>query len=160
MVSVGIVSVLNRDLPVSEDGPAKHVEVRRTTPKDAAETFLDAWRKRNHQVALRLSTGPAREQVQARQAKDADLSPEGRAMTEEVWQALADTRLTLVIEEERAAGEDGRILRGRAVGTFMNRRYERLVAFVTRKGWGERWVVEQMSLGEQLSEAPDFLNGN
>ena len=118
----------------------REVAVDQGTPERAAESWLDAWRTRAHDVGLRLSVGVAREKIAQRQQREVEMSPEDRALGEAVWKQLADTRLRLQINESENL-EGGRIaLRGHGVGEWMGRPYVRRMEFVMEKR-GAAWFV-------------------
>jgi len=137
-----------------------------------AETFLDAWRKRDHRVARALSVGEARDAVAARAAEDAALGDDARAAAA-LWGMLAGERLAFVpsavetLDPTPSGGERLR-LAGTAEGTFFEHPYKRRVTFEVRRApggddasidaRGERvaapWRVERMVLGDQLVVPP------
>jgi len=163
MVCVGIVAIY---LAQSDEGPAQEgalaggrpgVSVDTSTPALAAESFLDAWRKRNHGIAMDLSVGRARGAVLARQEADERLTPEELEVREGVWDHMADSRLTLQIDQSEEL-DDGRVrLMATAEGSFLDRPYRREMGFTLRERH-DGWVVEHMELGEILTETPDFLD--
>lgn len=148
MLSIGIVAfitVQNRGTPVADRGAAppivpRDVPVDQSTPERAAESWLDAWRTRSHELALRLSSGVAREQVEARRTREEQMSPEDRALGEAVWKQLADTRLQLHLDESEDLPSGKLMLRGNAVGEWMGRPYVRRMEFVMERR-GTEWFV-------------------
>ncbi len=160
MVCVGVIGYwLATRAPTPEPasrGPNDLV-VDGSSPERAAESFLDAWRKRAHGAARELSVGSAREAVEDREQRDEHMSADERAVKEQVWDAMATSRLGLQIAESENL-DDGRIvLRGTAEGTFLERPYAREVAFVLRPV-EDQWRVEQIDFGEILSDVPDGLD--
>lgn len=148
MISVGVVafiSVRDARTPGRPRGAAppivpRDVPTDQSTPERAAESWLDAWRTRSHEVALRLSSGVAREKVAARRDREEQMSAEDRALGEAVWKQLADTRLRLHINESEDL-PGGRIaLRGNAIGEWMGRPYVRRMEFTLEKR-GAEWTV-------------------
>ncbi|MEO0324195.1 MAG: hypothetical protein AAF447_14640 [Myxococcota bacterium] len=157
MVSVGVLALLaSRPEPAPAPATAARVEVLDDTPEHVAESFLDAWRKREHGVADALSLGPAQARVRARQAADGALAGPERELKQKVWDAMATERLEFFVEEsERLAG--GRLaLRGTAEGTFLDAPYERALEFITAPA-GDGWRVEDVTFGPILSEVPELL---
>jgi hypothetical protein len=147
MVSIGVVAVISSrpgatDATPSEAAPVvpRDVPVDQSTPERAAESWLDAWRTRSHDVALRLSSGIAREKVELRRTREEQMSPEDRALGEAVWKQLADTRLRLRIDESENLPNGNLALRGRAEGEWMGRPYIRRMEFVMEKR-GLEWFV-------------------
>ena len=159
MVSVGFLAMSKRRFARPDhrasDPPAAEVDVRTRTPQQVAESFLDAWRKRNHPVAEQLAVGVALDEVEARRRQDATVTDPARNATEQVWQALAAHRLAFRVESREEKNGD-HLLQGQAEGEFMGRPYRRKVAFLMRQS-AAGWRVAQMALGAQISEAPDFL---
>ena len=147
MVSIGVVAVISSrhggaDATPTEAAPVvpRDVPVDQSTPERAAESWLDAWRTRSHDVALRLSAGVAREKVELRRTREEQMSPEDRALGEAVWKQLADTRLRLRIDESENLPNGNLTLRGRAEGEWMGRPYIRRMEFVMEKR-GLEWFV-------------------
>jgi len=147
MVSIGVVAVISSqhggaDATPTEAAPVvpRDVPVDQRTPERAAESWLDAWRTRSHDVALRLSAGVAREKVELRRTREEQMSPEDRALGEAVWKQLADTRLRLRIDESENLPNGNLTLRGRAEGEWMGRPYTRRMEFVMEKR-GLEWFV-------------------
>lgn len=142
---VGLVSARNCDPAVRTPGEAppvvpRDVRVDQSSPERAAESWLDAWRTRSHELALRLSSGIAREKVEARRTREEQMTPEDRALGEAVWKQLADTRLRLQINESENLPYGRLALRGSAVGEWMGRPYVRRMEFVMEKRGGD-WFV-------------------
>jgi hypothetical protein len=83
MISVGVVAVLatsSDDGAEAEAPESPHeIPVDTRTPEAAAETFLDAWRKRDHALCRELTVERALEAVITREEEDA-------ALTEEEWE--------------------------------------------------------------------------
>jgi len=147
MVSIGVVAVISSqhggaNATPTEAAPVvpRDVPVDQSTPERAAESWLDAWRTRSHDVALRLSAGVAREKVELRRTREEQMSPEDRALGEAVWKQLADTRLRLRIDESENLPNGNLTLRGRAEGEWMGRPYIRRMEFVMEKR-GLEWFV-------------------
>jgi hypothetical protein len=162
MLSIGVVAfLLNRPADDGDEGTTgARALVAQGTAERAAESFLDAWRKRDHAAALQLSTGDARDAVRARQRADAALGEEERKLKEQLWDAMASTRLAFVVRESGTLEGKRVALHGVAEGEFLGQPYRRRVDFVVAPGEGgseERWQVEHMSLGEILSDVPDIL---
>ncbi|MEM9190344.1 MAG: hypothetical protein AAGF12_14260 [Myxococcota bacterium] len=158
MVAVGVVALFGGGMLRDVEAWEPRVEADRRLPETAAESFLDAWRKREHDVCLALSTGELADQVQGRRADDKNLGPEERAVKEAVWDQMAASRLRLQIEESTDLPGGKIALRGRAVGEFLQQPYEREVLFVVLEG-NDGHRVAEMHLGEILSEVPEFLGG-
>lgn len=160
MVSVGVVAWLATRGGVPEP-PAGGVEIPEVivdtrTPALAAESFLDAWRKRAHDQAAALSVGPAGQAVEARRSRDRQLAPEEREAKQRIWNTMAEGRLGLMVDESEDLPDGRVVIHGTAEGEFLERPYARRVDFVLRQVDGE-WKVEDMELGEILSDMPDFL---
>ncbi|MDH5493231.1 MAG: hypothetical protein OEY14_14860 [Myxococcales bacterium] len=144
--------------PAAElEGAPTPVRRELATPEETAETFLDAWRKRDHALALELATGPAEQAVRARMRRDEALDPEETEIRS-VWNAMASTRLAIRVERRQAEGEGRITLRTVAEGTFLDQAYARRVRFSIRAA-GARWKVEAMELLEVL-EGPEGLPGS
>ncbi len=160
MISVGVVAVMatgsNGEVEAEAPASPHEIPVDTRTPEAAAETFLDAWRKRDHVLCRDLAVDGALEAVIFRQEEDAALTQEERAVKSQVWDTMATSRLELQISESEDI-EGGIILRGAAVGDFLGRPYEREVEF-TMVQVGDDWKVSRMGLGDILSDMPDFLD--
>ena len=158
MVCIGVVGFAFRAAPEVDapDDRTTDIVIDTTTPERTAETFLDAWRKRDHAVAARLASGEALTEVEARRRRDADLSDHERELKAQVWDAMASERLRLLLHEAENL-DGGRIrLAGVAEGTFLGQEYEREMHFVVHPG-DEGWRVEQFHAGEILSNTPQML---
>jgi hypothetical protein len=108
MVSLGVVAYLAAGPAAPEPREPKPppVTVDTGTPVATAESFLDAWRKRRHDIALGLSLGPAHQAVRERQAADARLSEEEYAIKEQVWDRMAHSRLSLHVDRREALRDE------------------------------------------------------
>lgn len=164
MLCIGVVAIVvamhrgDARPRATETGPA-HVLVDQTTPERAAESWLDAWRTRAHEDALRLSVGAARDAVRKRMEDEQHMSPEDRAIGEAVWQQLADTRLHFVVSQSDHL-PDGRLgLRGRAVGEWMGDPYERGLALVMEKR-GPDWFVADYHFDDPTRHARTPADGS
>jgi len=157
MVCVGVIALLWNTAEPTPDpratGAPDAVAVRTETPEDTAESFLDAWRKRDHAVAKQLSVGPALEAVVARERGDESLDPETRSIVK-VWNDMARDRLEFV-PDETANLDDGKLmLAGQAQGEFLGRPYERRIRFVlSHEAGGYR--IYDMELGPRIGEGYD-----
>lgn len=159
MVSIGaVVFVLWRTGPgPGAPGPTRPMEARVdvTTPERAAESFLHAWYARDHDAALGMARGPAREAVIERQAADERAPADDRGLKRGVWDAMARARFALRIRETESF-EDGRVaVRGIAEGELLGGDYRRGVSFLLARENDDRWVVERMDLGDIPSEPSD-----
>ena len=158
-VSIGVIAViLSQSGGETEEREAAREQLRvdTSTPERAAESFLDAWRKREFERARDIASGEARAAVEAKIASDNELG-EARAEYQEIWASLAADRLDFVPEESEDL-PGGRIaLRGVAQGDFAGRDYRRVMEFILAPD-GERWSVEEMTPGPILSEVPDILD--
>jgi hypothetical protein len=122
------------------------MRVEDETPEAAAESYLDAYRRREHATAIELSIGEARADAEAREARDARATPEERAAKAQLWDRMAAPRLRFVVES-REARADGRLyLAGRAEGRFLEQPYVRRVAFELAPE-ADAWRVARMELG-------------
>jgi len=160
MLCIGVIGFVLRCEPEPEEveTPAE-VVVDTTTPERTAESFLDAWRKREHTIAARISSGEALSEVEARRRRDENMSDHERELKAQVWDAMAQDRLRLLLHEAENL-EGGRIrLSGRAHGTFLGNEYEREMDFVLHPG-DDGWRVEQFHAGEILSDTPSVLQLN
>ncbi|MEM1414986.1 MAG: hypothetical protein AAGH15_08800 [Myxococcota bacterium] len=160
MLSVGIIALLavrDADAPTPID--ISRVRVIDDTPEHVAESFLDAWRKREHAIAAGLATGPALEAVELRRVADAALARSERELKQKVWDAMATERLDFFVEESERLPEGRLALRGTAEGTFLDQPYERQLEFVTAPS-GEVWRVEAVTFGPILSDVPELLRLN
>jgi hypothetical protein len=164
MLSIGAVAffvALDRDAQGSAEGGAldprdlrpRDVPSDQRTPERAAESWLDAWRVRNHEAALRLSVDVARERVEQRRRGEEIMSPEDRALGEAVWKQLADTRLTLVVRRSEQLEGGRMLLAGTAEGEWMGRPYVRPMEFVMVRR-GSDWFVSEYRFLE--AERPRF----
>jgi hypothetical protein len=162
MLSIGVIAWVSTsgdaDPPPAEarSPNALDVAVDTSTPALAAESFLDAWRKRAHRDALALSAGEAHAAVEARASRDDQLSDEERAAKQQIWNAMAETRLRLMVDGSEDLPEGRVMIHGTAEGEFLERPYERRVSFVLSQVDGD-WKVERIEFGEIVSDVPDFL---
>lgn len=156
MVCVGIAGlVLGTGEPTPEEPEAEAgaVLVDQSTPERVAESFLDAWRKREHDAALTIALGDARDRVLERRARDASMTPHERELKQQVWDQMAADRLRLLIDASEMH-EDGTMgLSGLATGTFLGRPYEREMFFTVAPD-GEQWKVVDFDFGDILTEPP------
>lgn len=158
MICVGVVAVV-----IARSGPAETAEQRASrvavsdrTAEAAAESFLDAWRKREHDVARELAIENALQRVAAREESDRNLSDQERDLQRQVWDAMAATRLQLFLRESRNLPNERLALAGVAEGEFLEQAYQREVEFVmveTPQGWR----VAEVMFGEILSDMPAAL---
>lgn len=158
MLCIGVVGFFLRGEPdpPREPDAQSEIVVDTSTPERTAETFLDAWRKREHTIAARISSGDALVEVEARRRRDEAMSDHERELKAQVWDAMASERLRLLIREAENL-DGGRIrLSGSAKGTFLGEEYEREMHFVLHPG-DEGWHVEQFHAGEILSDTPSVL---
>ncbi len=132
------------------------VLVDASSPERAAESFLDAWRKRAHDVAAELSEGDAHEAVLARRRRDDALSEADRAIKRQLWDSMARDRLQLRLDESERVDEGGLALRGVAEGRFLDRPYARRLTMVLVEREGS-WKVRSFDFGEILTELPAGL---
>ncbi|MEZ4250497.1 MAG: hypothetical protein R3B99_19870 [Polyangiales bacterium] len=159
MICVGLLGFLwNRTAPTPSSPTPNAIEVLvdTSTPERTAESFLDAWRKREHALAEEMSEGVAREAVIVRRRRDEALSPEERDLKRQLWDSLAADRLQLRLNESERLEDDALALRGIAEGTFLDRPYERRMELVLVEREGG-WKVRSFSFGEILSDVPSAL---
>lgn len=142
----------------AEPRAANALIVDDSTPERAAESFYDAWRRRQWAQALEVSVGTAREEVVRKQARDEALPREERVVAERMWAALATAPLTLALDEAEMLGGGRLVLRGTAEYQFVNRPYRRRVEFEVVPH-GQRHRVARMQLGEVLTELPPMFRG-
>lgn len=158
MISIGVLGYLVGSQPSTEELGSHRptLVVDDSSPEDAAESFLDAWRKREHTVAAALSVGEARAMVDARAATDDAMTPSERDLKAQVWDAMADSRLELFLNESEEL-EAGRLrLSGIASGDFLGHPYERTMQYILTPT-DEGWRVAAVEFGEILSDVPDVL---
>ncbi len=156
MICVGVVGAIPSLQtwvwsPATESEGAPPAQPNARTPEQAAELFLDAWRKRDHARARTLSTGTAAEQVEARQARDERIPPEQRRTSQALWNRLAKEKLSLRIRESQDLPGGKIALRGAAVGRFAGQPYRRQVEFLLRP-YESTWRVEDVDFGTILSD--------
>ncbi|MCB9614667.1 MAG: hypothetical protein H6721_09540 [Sandaracinus sp.] len=159
MICVGLLGFLwNRTVPAptAPTPDATDLLVDTSTPERTAESFLDAWRKRAHELAEEMSEGVAREAVITRRRRDEALSPEERDLKRQLWDSLAADRLQLRLNESERLEDDALALRGIAEGTFLDRPYERRMEIVVVEREGG-WKVRSFAFGEILSDVPSAL---
>jgi hypothetical protein len=128
------------------------------TPERAAQTFYDAWRRRQWPQALAVSVGTAHQAVLRKQARDAELQGDDRVVAERMWEALARAPLTLALDEADGINGEPLTLRGTAEYMFVNRPYRRRVEFVV-VNQDSKYRVREMRLGEVLTELPALFRG-
>lgn len=155
MVSIGIVAwLVTRPGDEAErvaQAEAAEVRVETQSPESAAESFLDAWRKRRFDLGRKLSRGAARATVEER-ANATEQYPQEMLDLQKAWDVLADSRLRYVVSRSEQLAGDRVQLDGVAQGEFVKRPYRRKVGFVCVRENG-RWLVEEMHLGEILESA-------
>lgn len=157
MVCVGIagfaIGTGGEPEPENEAPTPGEVLVDPSTPERVAESFLDAWRKREHDAALAIALDPARQRVLERRERDAAMTPHERELKQQVWDQMAADRLRLLIDASELH-EDGTMgLSGLATGTFLGRPYEREMFFTVAPD-GARWKVVDFDFGDILTEPP------
>ena len=151
MVSVGGVAYWNAHskqtiVKGEEDTGPIRVRVDNRTPEQAAESFLDAWRKRAHEDALAVSTGIAADRVRSRMRAEDRLSQEDRASADALWRKIADMRLAFQVHQSENL-EGGRvILHGTSVGTWLGKPYAREMDF-TLVGENKDYKVSDFHFG-------------
>ena len=168
MIFVGVVAYVVARTPgqVRQERVARatraalHTDDR--TPEAAAESFLDAWRRRAWREADALAVGEARARVATKREADAAVGPEQRAQAAQVWDALASAPLEVLFErsEEREAGQW--LLSGVAAYDFVGQPYRRevefLVAPVRADDGTTRYRVARMVPGRVTTPLPDVLD--
>lgn len=126
------------------------------TPEAAAESFLDAWRRRAWDEAERLSVGEARARVAQKRAAEAELEPEDREMARRLWEAMASAPLRVSFLQSDDLG--GRFaLRGVAAYDFVGRPYRRHMEWLVVRQ-GDVYRVERMVHGRVITPLPDLLD--
>lgn len=162
MLAIGLVIyaglVDQSEAEPEPEGPAD-LHVDDSTPEAAAQSFLDAWRRRRWPEATELSVGQARAQVLQKQASDEALEHDERIIAERMWDALARAPLTLALEEVEMHGNERYTLQGVAEYDFVRTPYRRRVAFDV-EGSESGYRVSEMRLGEVLSELPSIFGGD
>lgn len=152
MLVIGAFAFLNsrfgsHDAEVAEPTPgatAPPVDVRQGTPEAVAETFLDAWRKRDYEVAMALSVARAAASVESRRRREQAMTPEERETAAQLWNTMAEHRLTLEIHDRQAPDDEHVNLAAVARGRFLNQEYANAVRFELRRGAGGGWKVAAM----------------
>ena len=167
MVAIGAAAYLSahdgssgreEDETIVPDNPPPPVDVRRGTPEAVAETYLDAWRKRDYEIAMSLSVARAAAAVEARRRRENAMTPLERETAAALWNGMAAHRLTLEIHDRHAEGDDHVTLAAVARGTFLNQDYANAVRFELRRGEDGGWKVESMEFPgaeDPFSAAPD-----
>jgi len=161
MLCAGIIALASAPPPeeiTNEPLPDNAVLVDRTTAERVAESYLDAWRKREHAVASSISRGAALAAVQARAAEDEAMSPHERELKRQVWDAMARTRLRLMLDEATNLEGGAVELVGTAEGEFIGEPYVRQVRFVCAPTAEDEWIVEQAEFGDILTPTPRILH--
>ncbi|MCB9591864.1 MAG: hypothetical protein H6719_03935 [Sandaracinaceae bacterium] len=161
MLAVAAVVVLSQrgdaPEPLEPEAPsALHIDDN--TPEAAAESFYDAWRRRNWEAARALSVGAASDSVHQKQAADEALNHEERVLAERGWEALASAPLTLSIDQVDIDGDDRFSLRAVAAYDFVGTPYRRRVVMHVQ-GTPEGYRVSEMELGDVLTELPPMFRG-
>ena len=135
MISIGIGAFFfarsGNDHARTETRAPEPLRARRdlSSPTKVAETFLDGWRKRDHDTTLALSIEQAHVDAIGRRDAEAALDDESRAVQRELWPRMANTRLRVDVERTTSRGPGRTYLEGKAVGTFLDKPYVRRVAF-------------------------------
>ena len=146
MVCAGVVGLLwnsgTDPIHVEELPPPVTVDDR--TPEAAAESFLDAWRKRDHAVAETLALGGALDAVRSRRDRDQTGDPQ----LERIWDQMAAERLEFSVDQSERLDEGLRLV-GVASGTFLSEPYTREVAFSLRET-ADGWRVTDITFGDVL----------
>lgn len=126
------------------------VDVDDRTAEAAAESFLDAWRKRDHAIAEALAIGTALDQVRSRRERDGLGSD---PQLEKIWDEMAAERLEFAVDAAENMGDDGDLrLIGVANGTFLGQPYAREVAFEMHET-PDGWRVRSITFGAILEGA-------
>jgi hypothetical protein len=152
MISIGLVAALGPGLASrtrrADEAPAiPPLRVDTRTPEATAESYLDAYRRREHQAAIALSVEDAQADARERMTRDERATPEERQAKARIWDRMAAPRLRFVVEA-REARDGGRLyLAGRAEGRFLEQPYVREVAFELAPE-ADAWRVARMELGE------------
>lgn len=145
--------------PAPTDAGPRALRIDDSTPEAAAESFYDAWRRREWRAALRVSVGEAQREARAKQARDEAMPHEERVVAERAWDAMANAPLHLALDEAEMLGGDRYRLGGTAEYSLVGRPYRRRVSFLVLPRDG-RYRVAQMELGEVLTELPPILRGD
>ena len=161
MLCVGAIGIWwATSAPTEPEAAPITTRIDLSTAERAAESFLDAWRKRDHSGARSAAVGEAQAAVDAREARDRALSGSERQLNAQLWDELARDRLRLLLNESNVLdaphGGEALELLGVAQGRFMGDEYQREVRFELERQ-DEDWHVRVMELGEILSDTPAFL---
>lgn len=152
MLAIGAAAFLSPHLGGETDAPDEElpgsvrpeVDVRRGTPEAVAETFLDAWRKRDYEVAMALSVARAAAEVEARRRRESAMSEQERETAAMLWNTMAEHRLTLEIHQRETPDDNHVVLAAVARGHFLNQDYANAVRFELRRDTDGEWKVEAM----------------
>ena len=165
MVAVGLAAFFAISTPaeVAEDDAQRHeyaaLVIDDRTPERAAESYLDAWRRRSWDQAASISIGEAHERALAKQAIDEQVEHDDRVMAREVWERLASAPLEVDFTgHEQLDDHGGLYLHGIAQYELMGSPYRREVGWVVRPE-GSLYRVERMENGRVLTSVPDVLSG-
>lgn len=153
MVCAGLVGMLwnvGSEPAIDVDELPTPVDVDDRTAEAAAESFLDAWRKRDHAVAEALAIGQALDQVRSRRERD-DVAADPQL--ERIWDQMAAERLEFAVDTAENMNGDGDLrLIGVANGTFLKQPYAREVAFEMHET-PDGWRVRSITFGDILEGA-------
>lgn len=169
MIAIGIVAMMGiqtaarvEDEREQRAGLAALVLDDRT-PEAAAESYLDAWRRRAWDDAARMSIGQAHDAALHKKQLDQDMDPTDRAMAREVWERLAGAPLSVEFTGSENLEGGALSLQGVASYEFMGSPYRREVRWevVPHTDATERPLhrVRLMEHGAVLSELPALLRG-
>ncbi|MFN7699102.1 MAG: hypothetical protein ACK5U8_14475 [Deltaproteobacteria bacterium] len=168
MIAIGLVAFMGVQTSRRvEDEQASRQELAALvlddrTAEAAAESYLDAWRRRAWDDAARISVGEAREAALRKKRLDLEMDPTDRAMAREVWERLASAPLEVELSGSENLEGGAIALSGVASYRFMGSPYRREVRWevVPEDVAGRRlYRVRRMDNGAVLSEVPALLRG-
>ena len=163
MIMIGVVAVFLR--PRAEPSPTirpgnagSTLHLDDETPEAAAESYLDAWRRRAWDGCASLSEGAARQAALHKKQLDAELPETDRAMAREVWERLASAPLHVAFAESEDLGSGRVRLRGTAESELMGAPSRRDVEWVIVPS-ADGFRVAEMEHGAVLTDLPALLEG-
>jgi hypothetical protein len=166
MVAIGLAAFWAIDVPnevgLEEQAQQQYaaLTIDDRTPERVAQSYLDAWRRRQWDQAAGISIGAARTAALEKQAMDLDVEHEDRVMAREVWERLSSAPLEVEFTgSERLDQAGGLYLHGIASYEFMGAPYRREIGWVVRPE-GTLFRVERMENGTVLTAVPRMLEGS
>ncbi len=163
---MGVQTVANVEEEDEERAVLAALVLDDRTAEAAAESYLDAWRRRAWDDAARISIGEAHEGALHKKQLDQDMDPTDRAMAREVWERLAGAPLEVEFTGSENLEGSAIALSGIAAYQFMGSPYRRAVRWevvpaeeTAEEGQQRLFRVRRMENGEVLTEVPALLRG-